>query len=75
MILPASARTVIVRKEDAIALGYCMTAIRPFCRANDINFRSFIEHGIEADRLLGFNDQYAIDMVEQAMRRTEVDRG
>lgn len=71
MIFSEDIRDVLVTKEDALALGYCMARIRPFCIANQIDFRSFVENGVKAELLLPSNDQYAIDMIEHALERTD----
>lgn len=69
MILPEDARSVVVTTQDATELGFCMKAVRSFCLAHGIDFRSFVENGIEGDALLPLNDHNALEMVEHAMAR------
>lgn len=68
-MITEEARRVIVRKEDCLALGFCMSRLRPMARFHGLDFRDFIDNGIEGEYLLALNDANATELVEEALRR------
>ena len=57
---------MIIRIEDARALGYCSKGMRLFCKKYNINYLAFAQNGIEDSVLLETNDAMAIKVVEKA---------
>jgi hypothetical protein len=57
---------MIVYIRDAVEIGYCVKGIKEFCKRYNIDFRSFVAHGIDSDVLLNTGDAMALKVVERA---------
>jgi hypothetical protein len=55
---------MIVSVKDAVELGYCIKGIKEFCKKHNIDFRDFVNHGVDADVLLDTDDAMALKVVE-----------
>ena len=57
--------------KDLRALGYCVRGVKKFCSKHDIDFKSFLQEGIDGDVLKQTKDGMAIKAIEIAEERTE----
>jgi len=57
---------MIVHIKDAVELGYCIKGIKEFCKRHGIDFRSFVNYGVDADILTKTGDAMALKVVEYA---------
>ncbi len=64
---------MIVRLEDCVALGYCARAMRPWFEAHGLDWMAFVADGIDEEKLLALDDDYATKAVEQARKREAED--
>lgn len=62
---------LIVRHEDARALGWCNRGLRAFARARGIDWSRFLNEGIPAAELARLDDAMVAQVIEQARRRTD----
>ena len=62
-----------VTARDCQELGYCMKSVRPWFARHDLDFRAFVRDGIDAEKLLALDDEFARKAVEQAERREQAD--
>ena len=44
--------------------GYCVSGIKAWFEAHHLNFRSFLQHGVESDSLLATGDELARKVVQ-----------
>lgn len=51
--------------SDALGFGYCVTGQKVFARRNNLNWRDFVENGIEDQELLKTGDAMAQELVEK----------
>ena len=69
-MIPEEARTIIVTTADCQALGFCTKGVRYGFERHGLDYRSFARHGVPGEVLLAVNDEKALAMVEEALRRT-----
>jgi len=55
---------VIIRLVDCREVFFCSRGIRLFCAKYGIDYSDFIKNGIDADKLLSYNDSMANQVVE-----------
>lgn len=59
--------TVIL--TDAHNLGYCSRAMRPWFEQHGLDWFDFVNNGIDAEKLLATEDDFAVKAVEAAAHR------
>lgn len=57
---------MIIRVNDVRRAGVCVNGLRAFFTQHGLDLHKFIEHGIEAERLLATGDAMAAEVVKQA---------
>lgn len=58
--------------QDAVAIGFCAKGVRKWFGASGLDFRSFVRHGIEVERLEETGDARALAVAAQARKRNHV---
>ncbi|TXH12496.1 MAG: hypothetical protein E6R03_12810 [Hyphomicrobiaceae bacterium] len=58
--------------RDLIGCGFCARGQKSWFDLNGIDFRSFLENGVSAERLLATGDGLAIKAVEMLRQRRGV---
>ena len=61
----------IVTMADVIAAGLCATGCRPWFKARNLDFRSFIENGIQEEILAELHDPLADRAIAAMKTRLE----
>lgn len=51
-------------------LGYCMKSVKPWFASHGLDFRDFVRNGIEPEKLLATNDEYARKIVAHAQEES-----
>ena len=59
---------MIIHINDIVELGYCIKGIKEFCKRHDIDFRSLVRYGIDANILIKTDDAMALKVVEHVRR-------
>jgi hypothetical protein len=57
--------------DDVRLAGYCVRGVRRWFEGYDLDFRAFIENGMDAKRLLATGDAAAHRVVEMRLEREE----
>lgn len=57
---------MIIRVNDVRRAGVCVNGLRAFFTQHGLDLNDFIEHGIEAERLLATGDAMAAEVVRKA---------
>jgi hypothetical protein len=60
---------MIVTIHDARKLGYCLSGMSQFFARHSLDFRSFVQNGIDEQALLNTGDFMAVAVVEMAQKR------
>lgn len=63
---------VIIYMDD-IRRHHCVSGIRRWFNATGLDFRSFVQNGIDAAQLLATGDALAVAVVEDTIRRRTED--
>lgn len=61
--------------DDVRGAGHCVRGAKQWFDGYGLDFRSFLESGIAASKLLATGDAYGIQVVEHARRRVEAEHG
>lgn len=61
-----------VRHQDIRLLGFCNRGAREFFERHNLNWSSFMQHGLDAEILLALGDDMATQAVREAVRREAV---
>lgn len=59
--------------DDMGSMRYCARGSRAFAKKHGLDFRKFIEEGIDADELVATGDGMAIELVERIKRERGLD--
>ncbi len=59
---------LIITVTDIRKQGYCVAGIRTWFSSHKLDFRSFLQHGVESDKLLATNDELARKVVEAKLK-------
>ncbi len=54
---------MLVTVQHAIACGYCVNGIRTFFKKHGLDFKAFVNEGIDEERLTELNDSMADKVV------------
>lgn len=65
---------VIVRMSDVRAIKGCARGARYFCQTHGIDWTSFLENGVPAERLEETGDAMALRLCAYARQRVEAER-
>lgn len=49
--------------DDARAAGHCVTGIRDWFKAHDLDFRDFLTNGIDSEKIEALNDGFAAQVI------------
>jgi len=60
---------MIIYSSDAKNLKYCSKGIRLFFKKYNLDYKSFLKDGIDAELLIATGDSMAIEVVENARGR------
>lgn len=60
----------IITISDVRRAGHCVSGARRWFQAHHLDFRAFLQNGIEVNLFLGTGDQLATDIVNHKRRRT-----
>lgn len=60
---------MMLRLEDGVKAGLCVRGQRQFCAAHNIDFRDFVRHGIDVERLAGIEDANLTRALEECAKR------
>lgn len=61
----------LILTMDDLRRHHCVSGIRRWFAANGLDFRDFVQKGIDAEVLLATGDALAVAVVEDAVRRRE----
>ena len=64
---------MIVTLQDAQALGYCARAMCPWFEHHGLDWFDFVSNGIDSEKLLATDDEFAVRAVNEAVRREKKD--
>lgn len=67
--------SLIVQHRHIRELGYCNKGARDWFHNHGLDWRAFLEHGIDADKLLATGDAMAEKAVAHAQKELEVNDG
>ena len=68
-------KSVTVWMRDVRAIKGCAKGARAFCSTHGIDYRAFLERGVDSAVLEATGDAMALRLVEEARRREEDERG
>lgn len=54
---------MIVRVQHCQEMGYCMRRVRPWFATHGLDFVDFVNNGIDSEKLLATNDEFAKNIV------------
>lgn len=60
---------MIITIDDIVKAGICATGARRWFRLRGLNFRDFMDNGIDAEVLLATGDAYAQQVVNHKLGR------
>lgn len=67
---------LIITSRHCRAAGMCLTpGVRDFCRTHGIDYRAFINNGIDAEVLIKTGDVMALQVVAVARKQSELADG
>lgn len=66
-----TARPEVITITDIRKQGYCVSGIKTWFAAHHLNFRSFLQHGVESDTLLATGDELARKVVEAKLKAAD----
>lgn len=64
---------MIVRTNHCQEMGYCMRRVRPWFAQHGLDFVDFVNNGIEPEKLLATDDEFARKIVEYARKKESSD--
>lgn len=64
---------MIVRTNHCQEMGYCMRRVRPWFAQHGLDFVDFVNNGIEAEKLLATDDEFARNIVAYVVERERTD--
>jgi hypothetical protein len=63
--------TILITINDVRAAGLCVNGARTWCARHNLDFRTFLQDGLDADILLSTGDAMAQRVVSFARHRQE----
>lgn len=64
---------MILTARDAKNAGMCLSGQKRFCEAHDIDFRRFLQHGVDVSELEHIDDANLTKAIELAKQREQRD--